>query len=201
MPIPLGHAHNSPSSVRGNNAFGSHSWIHLWGQYTAVTASPPAGTLLVIAALLIFSPSQPGTSGLDLLAATASAADTPSAPPAHLASSPLLSKDPFNPAASLPAKVVKRILELEFVEMAELMIHPLVPTDSQLQHVRQSRTYLSGLSSILLWLNYCAAVFHTKPKNSLHTRQQSYGLNETLRELSGLHTTARIGAKHWPART
>lgn len=30
---------------------------------------------------------------------------------------------PFKPTASLPTKVVKQILELDFVEMSEVMVH------------------------------------------------------------------------------
>ena len=85
----------------------------------------PSYTGLALSSLPIFSPSQPRSSGLDLLAAAASAEGTSSHPPAgssHSATPHLLDKGPFNPAASLPTKVVKRILELEFVEMAELSI-------------------------------------------------------------------------------
>jgi hypothetical protein len=58
------------------------------------------------------------TSGLDLLAAAAAAALKP--PKATLFSNDTTGT--FNPAASLPLKIVKKILDLEFVEMSEITI-------------------------------------------------------------------------------
>ena len=59
------------------------------------------------------------TQGFDLLAAAAStnhpAGAEPTPQPARLHT-----KGPFNPAASLPPKTVKKVLNLKFVEMAEL---------------------------------------------------------------------------------
>ena len=40
---------------------------------------------------------------------------------------PITTPGPFNPAASLSPKVVKRILELEFVEMSEMMVDDNTP--------------------------------------------------------------------------
>ena len=85
------------------------------------TADQPINTLASAALRLpIFTPS---SSGLDLLASAAAQAS----PPNHTLSCPLQllaisATGPFNPAASLPLKVVKKILELEFVEMAEISI-------------------------------------------------------------------------------
>ena len=62
-----------------------------------------------------FMPNPAAAQGLELLAA-ASSKDPSSAIPTHS----LARSGPFNPAASLPAKLVRRILDLEFVEMSEI---------------------------------------------------------------------------------
>ena len=69
------------------------------------------------------------SSGLDLLAAAASAALTRTRPPPlRPTAETLLSSGPFNPAACLPAKVVKKIVDLDFVEMSKLsMLEDDVP--------------------------------------------------------------------------
>ena len=77
-------------------------------------------------AMPLFSPEQGSSHGLNLLAAAAatekSGAELPDA------SLSLLTKPgPFNPAASLGPKVVKRILDLEFVEMAEVTVDDISP--------------------------------------------------------------------------
>ena len=70
-------------------------------------------------------------SALDLSAAAATAGSSPSLltpavglePPRPAITDP----GPFNPAASLSPKVVKRILELEFVEMSEMTVDDDTP--------------------------------------------------------------------------
>jgi hypothetical protein len=66
-----------------------------------------------------------------MLAAAASAASAAkgATPPAtkHPAANSLLTDGPFNPAAFLPPKVVKKILELEFVEMSEISVNDEPP--------------------------------------------------------------------------
>ena len=117
------------------------------GEWTPTPSGPPP--VATLPRLPLFTP-DPAVAGLHLLAAAAanerSATSPPRVPPSGmspplaphtllglppapptLASSPaalaLLTKPgPFNPAASLPAKVVKRILDLEFVEMAEVTV-------------------------------------------------------------------------------
>ena len=65
---------------------------------------------------------RPYPPGLDLLAAAASSPQVTnvSPPVGQPATSALTGTGPYNPAASLPPKVVRRILNLEFVEMSEL---------------------------------------------------------------------------------
>ena len=84
----------------------------------------------------LFSPDAAGGGGLELLAAaaaTASAQTTSknlgtSQPRTSLTQQGLNSRGPFNPAASLSTRVVKRILELEFVDMAEVTVDDKIPT-------------------------------------------------------------------------
>ena len=63
--------------------------------------------------LPLFSPEQVAANGLGLLAA--------------LALSPLSKPGPYNPAASLAPKVLKRILDLDFVEMSEVTVDDVSP--------------------------------------------------------------------------
>jgi hypothetical protein len=62
----------------------------------------------------------PSSSGLDVLAAAAADNLPQSGDPPSNAHGSLHIQGPYNPAASLPPKVVKKILALEFVEMSEL---------------------------------------------------------------------------------
>ena len=90
-------------------------WLsyHCYCLYHTDTAS--TGTLPT---LPIFTPSA-GANGLGMLAAAAgSAHHRPVNPPL------LAGPGPFNPAASLPIKTVKKILDLEFLEMAEVTMDP-----------------------------------------------------------------------------
>ena len=69
----------------------------------------------------VFSPSSATTSGLELLAAAASTAHSgvPKPQQDQLALG-LTKPGPYNPAASLPPRIVKKIINLEFVEMSDL---------------------------------------------------------------------------------
>ena len=85
-------------------------------------ASLPLGAMpnpAAVPLLPTFMAGQQGMSGLDLLASAATAKQ-PQQPPGASAIANLTGPGPYNPAASLPPKIVKRILGLEFVEMAEL---------------------------------------------------------------------------------
>ena len=75
----------------------------------------PAGTA-VVSAMPTFWEDVTPSHGLELLASAASA--TPSVATYQISS--LLGSRSYNPTASLPPKLVKRTLDLEFVEMAEL---------------------------------------------------------------------------------
>ena len=76
-----------------------------------------------------FNPGLAASSGLQLLAAAATTAQGKAKLPLAPATAiPLLrAPGPYNPAASLPPKIVKKLLELEFVEMSELTINDTTP--------------------------------------------------------------------------
>ena len=85
--------------------------------------SPAVGTL---PSLPLFDPGTSAARGLDVLAAAADA-DVNRRKPTEASLSLLSQPGPFNPAASLSMKVVKKILDLEFVEMSEVMIDDMLP--------------------------------------------------------------------------
>ena len=99
---------------------------------------PPGTTPAGTSTLPPTMPTAPGsTAGLHLLASVASSASTGTRPPPGLSPAQeratptpaLLAQGPYNPAAVLPTKVAKKILDLEFVEMAEISLDdPLVQT-------------------------------------------------------------------------
>ena len=93
------------------------------GTSQSVSAAPiPA----VLPTLPSFTPATEAANGLDLLVAAASVStnNAPTAPPqgTTLVPTAVTQPGPFNPAATLPPKVVKRILDLEFIEMSEVSI-------------------------------------------------------------------------------
>ena len=101
--------------------------------------------------LPIFTPAAGGPSGLNLLASVASSTLTrPSTeviPPQQTIPSPapgLHSKGPYNPAALLPSKLAKKILDLDFVEMSEITLddpptpspgHPPLPARPPIHNI------------------------------------------------------------------
>ena len=91
----------------------THSTLFTAGKPRAATHTLP-----------LFTPVA-GSHGLHLLAAAASASLEP--PPTSAATTLRSEKGPFNPAASVPLKVVIRLLDLEFVEMSDILIDEDVP--------------------------------------------------------------------------
>ena len=79
---------------------------------------PPAS---VLPTLPLFTPTTQAA-GLGALAAVASGDQAPDSLqlPSTRPTQSLLGAGPFNPAASLPPRIVKKILDLEFVEMSEV---------------------------------------------------------------------------------
>ena len=80
-----------------------------------------------ICAMPTFSTSGVTSHGLDLLAAAASADGSLASIPVRSRASPLLQGSTHNSAAALLVRVFKWILDLEFVEMAELTIDDDLP--------------------------------------------------------------------------
>ena len=91
----------------------------LMGTYAGTATSLPA-------TLPTFSRAGGSTAGLNLLASAAQLVPPPTSvtgTPATLTPTlGLLFKGPYNPAAVLPPKVAKKILDLEFVEMSEISL-------------------------------------------------------------------------------
>ena len=88
----------------------------------------PSPTPSTLGQIPTFNHSPATTTGLQLLAAAAASAPAPAtAPPTPQSTASegtfgLASPRPFNPTASLPPKLVKKILELDFVKMAEVSV-------------------------------------------------------------------------------
>ena len=95
------------------------------GAHTATPAShlgfaPGALVAGILAFMPTFTPTPAAHEGLGLLAAAATASPLKALAPVAIHS--LSGPGPYNPSASLPAKLVKRILELEFAEMSEISV-------------------------------------------------------------------------------
>ena len=109
----------------------------------------------VLLAMPTFASSNPRLStGLDMLAAAAAASEQPNTQPAgdgQGSSSNALEAfnqaGPFNPVASLPTKLVKQILNLEFVDMSEVTVDVDTP-----QAVGRPHPARLPVTSILQWL-------------------------------------------------
>ena len=84
------------------------------------TGIPPTHTGFSPLALPTFAPTPSAQEGLGLLVAAATASPSKALAPVAIRS--LSGPGPYNPTASLPAKLVKRILELEFVEMSKISV-------------------------------------------------------------------------------
>lgn len=79
-------------------------------------------SLSTISTLPTFNPGLATPNGLELLATAATVLPTVAkpTPPTSKGNYNLSTPGPYNPAAALPQRMVKKILDLEFVEMAEL---------------------------------------------------------------------------------
>ena len=131
------------------------SVLHITGRTISTTAS-------TLSKLPIFTPSS-SHSGLDLLAAAASAAN----PPMPKFTTPhsshaLLTSGPYNPAASLPPKVVKKILDLEFVEISEISIIDDVLAQTPGRPPAPARPPITDISQWVERFSLMAAVLCTR---------------------------------------
>ena len=104
-------------------------------------------------------------SGLDLLAPAATAGSSLSLPTPTVGLEPpqpaITAPGPFNPAASLPPKVAKCILELEFVEMSEMTVDNDAPQTPGLPQA-PVRLPLTDISQWLEKYSLMAAVLATR---------------------------------------
>ena len=119
-------------------AYSVHSWTDAWAsahppshgpvqacspsRYRQVQAPQQGTQSPTTMGLPLFSPEQAAANGLGLLAAVTAAKDETA-----LASSPLSKPGPYNLAASLAPKVLKRIVDLDFVEMSEVTVDDVSP--------------------------------------------------------------------------
>ena len=112
----------------------------------------PSGSLESVP---VFSTTRTPGAGLDLLAAAAAATSGGGT----RVSTPLVARPgPYNPAAAIPAKVAKRILDLEFVEMAEVALdddlqqtpgRPLAPARLPITEISQWVERFSVMAALL----------------------------------------------------
>ena len=116
----------------------------------------------------IFTPNPIGHSGLDILAAAALTGKTPGctlgavAPQAPHPNQMLLSMPgPYNPATTISAKVARRILELEFVEMAEISADDDLPQANG-RPASSSRPPITNISQWLERYSVMAAILATR---------------------------------------
>ncbi len=118
-------------------------------------------TLSALEGLPTFTPSAGSHTGLELLAAAASAPSATGDGPTvlqHKGDIGLNKPGPFNPAATLAPKVAKKILDLEFVEMAEVTIdaapeptagRPFVPSRPPVTNISQWTERFAAMAALL----------------------------------------------------
>ena len=82
--------------------------------------APGAPVAGILASMPTFASTPAAHEGLGLLAAAATASPSKALAPVAIRS--LSGPGPYNRSASLPAKLVKRILELEYVEMSDISV-------------------------------------------------------------------------------
>ncbi len=90
------------------------------------TLPTAVGDPIRLANLPLFTPN--GPDGLTLLADAASSLNEPPSPAPSILPTSLNAPGPFKPEAALPSKIVKRILNLDFVDMAEITSDDLSST-------------------------------------------------------------------------
>ena len=147
-----------------------------------------------------FLPTPAAAQGLELLAATAAASsskDPSSAIPTHS----LARSVHFNPAASLQAKLVRRILDLEFVEMSEISVDSDLPQAS----TRAPTPARLPVTDISIWVerfSLMAAILVTRfPGKAAELFAYQASIIQAERNYEGWCMTARSGKKPWHERT
>ena len=101
--------------------------------------------------LPLFNPGQAPADGLDLLAAAAATSTAKTPAPLPLLTQP----GPFNPAAAISAKVVKKILDLDFIEVTiddilpQVLGRPLPPARLPITDISQWVERYSLMAAVL----------------------------------------------------
>ena len=144
----------------------------------------------------------PTTSGLDLLA---SAALSPKLPSTALGVSPsppsLVNHGPYNPITMVSSRVAKKIMDLEFIEMAEIVAEDDNPTG---RPTGSSRPPITNISQWLERFSVKAAILSMRYPGKAPeflAYQASIGWRGTMRVTSGSSTTASSEGRHWLERT
>ena len=115
----------------------------------------------------------------------------------------LSSQGPYNPAAALPTRLVKRILELEFVEISDITVddeppqapgRPATPARLPVTDISQWLERFAVMAAILAWR------FPEKAPELL-AYQATIVRAEIMRASNGWHMIDNIDGRHWPART
>ena len=151
----------------------------------------PAGTAAVSAMPTSRVDTTP-SHGLELLASAASA--TPPVATHQICS--LLGSSSYNPTASLPPKLVKRILDLEFVEMAELcMDGDLTAPNSR------PPPNTPGVTNISVWVERFAIMATRFPDKAPEFLAYMAIIVGAERNYDGQCTTVSSDARPWPGKT
>ena len=157
-----------------------------------------------------FTPSGgPATTPLDILAEAALVPTAPSTPDLTASSEfgkALHSAGPYNPAATLPPKVVRKIMSLEFVEMRS----DIWPDESVVPETIQSprRSGKPPVTSIRSWLECygCMAailsmLFPEKAAELWAYQTTIMHAANAMKGRTGWHTTASTEERCWQRRT
>ena len=146
----------------------------------------------------LFTPDQVTTASLGLLTAAAAPEKAGTGPGAPIRA--LLSKPgPHNPTASLAQKVVKRILNLEFVEMPEVTLDDVVPPCFRppATSPASNNQYLSVDRKVLTHGGCPMLLVPRQGRGTLlPTRHRLFARSGNTRTNSGLPMTASIGMRH-----
>jgi hypothetical protein len=172
---PMGAAARKPLSIAAHGH--AHARKSKWGQITPhfillVLAAEAAGGALgtmpdpaQLPSMPVFSATPSLATGLDLLAAAVTAPQTEggSRTPGQL-TPPVTLAGPYNPAASQPPKVVRKILNLEFVEMSELTADIWVdePLSTDTGHPARRTPAKPSVTDIKMWLALMAVLLVTR---------------------------------------
>ncbi len=193
--------HTLMAQSGGGHAHYTHQYT-----FTGTTLSGSLPQANALSHLPTFTPTtSTATLGPNLLAAATQ--PLPSIPTPHMLGSmlqaetrPLTAQGPFNPTAALPAKVVKKILDLEFVEMAEVSLD-VEPEQVPGRPPPPGRLPVTDISQ---WLERYSRHWHPgspgRHQSSLPIRPRSSWRRGTMSQVAGWPMIDSSVERHWPAR-